>query len=145
MRRALAALLCLALAGCGATHDRDQMVADHATFERDFKAGAIRLDCVVSCSRAKVAIEAETERLYANSDWVDLADEVIRVGARNDLAYFYLGSAAEGRGFIGAAKIYYRLSIQETKSGYGCDEALRNVCQGIVLPRDAEQRLERLS
>ena len=145
MRRVFAALLCLALAGCGATHDRDQMVADHAKFESDFKAGAIRLDCVVSCSRAKVAIEAETERLYTNSGWVDLADEVIRVGARNDLAYFYLGSAAEGRGFIAAARIYYRLSIEENKTGLSCDEVLRNVCQGIVLPRDAEQRLKRLS
>ena len=144
MMRGLAALLCLLLAGCGATRDRSQMEADHAKLYSDFKTGAIRLDCSIGCAMAKVAIESETERLYANSDWVDLADEVIRVGAHNDLAYFYLGAAAEGRGFPAAAKIYYRLSLEDSKKGLSCDEALRNACQGVVLPRDAELRLKHL-
>jgi len=139
-----AALLCLLLAGCGARYDQEQMLADHARIESDFKAGRVRLDCVFGCTAAKAGGEAELSALYANSQWVDLSEEVIRIGARNDLAYFYLGSAAEGRGFMAAAKIYYRLAVEEAKTGYNCDQLMHDACFGVVLPRDAEERLKHL-
>ncbi len=98
-----------------------------------FEGGDARLTCGMSCAGVYGAARRRLKALYENELWKDLALEVARIGHRDDQAYFYLGRAAEGLGYMNAARTYYnRLALA---NDFKCGGFI-NVCDGLVFPRD---------
>jgi len=102
--------------------------------------GDIRLTCDTSCSGSWGAKRNEMKSLYENELWKDLASTVAGIGFRSDQTYFYLGRSAEGLGYEDAARTYYKLA----KASYKCDSFPFNNCDGLVFPRQIDERLEKL-
>lgn len=96
-----------------------------------FQRGGARMTCELSCSYASGAASRDIHRLYEQGLWIDLVNEVARVGYKNDLSYFFLGRAAEELGYAKAAKIYYKLALATNMK---CDGVI-NVCYGIDVNR----------
>lgn len=105
-----------------------------------FLNGDARLNCDTACSGSWGASRKTAKGLHEQKLWKDLATEVARVGYRSDLAYFYLGQAAEGLSNIESARIYYKLGLVSTK----CDSPLINNCDGFVFPKDILDAMNRL-
>jgi hypothetical protein len=73
-------------------------------------------DAVLSCDSAACGEawrrnQADIIRRYNAGEWRELALLVMRTDYSQDLAYFYLGRAAEGLGAARAALGYYRTAI----------------------------------
>ena len=102
------------------------------------KSGQIRLSCDAACAVSWRTTRHQVKALHDNELWNHLAIEVSRVGYKVDLAYYYLGRAAEGLGYYDSASIYYNLALADI---YECDGIINN-CDGFVFPRDARNRLE---
>lgn len=85
--------------------------------------------------------------LLAAGRWRELADLVQRKGINNDLAWYYLGRAAEGLGQADLARTYYQRSIDRTKSGkysHKCQGKVISMCDGFDFPDVAQTRLSSL-
>jgi len=74
---------------------------------------------------------------HARGAWKNLAEKVLEIGFENDLAYYYLGRAAEGLGHYKGAIIYYNLGKGDVQQ---CD-GLFNNCNDFEFPRDINARL----
>jgi hypothetical protein len=109
-----------------------------ATFSDDLKAGKQTLDCGQKCLLTWLAQVPSIHQLDLAESWTPLADRVMQIGYGNDLAYYYLGQAAQGLGYHKAAISYYDMSLALAtgpnplmKCG-GLQNNLQN-CQGVDL------------
>ena len=85
--------------------------------------------------------------LLASQRWRELADLVQRKGINNDLAWYYLGRAAEGMGDAALARTYYQRSVDRTKSdkySHRCRGKVVSLCDGFDFPDVAQARLSSL-
>jgi hypothetical protein len=74
----------------------------------DLKAGRLVLDCGAKCSFTWIA-KVDSIHTYDTAErWPELAQTVMQVGYGQDLAYYYLGQAAQGLGYHEAAITYYK-------------------------------------
>jgi hypothetical protein len=147
IRKILAATACAAmLAGCEAKYQA--VTPDlQANMLLDLKAGKPTLDCAAKCSFTWAAQVPAIHQLDLAEKWNDLAIKVMTIGYGSDLAYYYLGQAAQGLGYQQAAIDYYNLSLALNS---GPDPMLRcnggtalaaqlqvntgDPCQGVDLP-----------
>lgn len=114
-----------------------------ASLER-FQRGETTLDCT-GCRPQLDARLAQLNRLYRTRMWTSLADEIIAIGHAQDIAWYYLGAAAEGLGHRAAARRYYELAIQLAQGPNGvCRARPVDQCGGIRLPEQAVARLGKL-
>ena len=98
------------------------------SFER-FKQGMFELDCS-NCGLSFALNQSEYKQLYDNQDWRLLAQEVMKNGYKLDLAYFYLGKAAQGLGYVDAAKTYLgKAAALSAEADSACAEGLLVKCQ----------------
>ncbi len=81
----------------------------HISQDEAFKTGLIRLDCIWFCHWKAFVNFPELQQLYLTKNWATLSRQIIDIGFGGDIAYFYLGSAAEGLGYESAAITYYQL------------------------------------
>jgi hypothetical protein len=111
MRHLLAAGTCLALlSGCAAKYDT--VTPDvQAKMLADLQAGKPVLDCAEKCSFTWGSQVAAIHQLDLAERWNDLAVQVMRIGYGSDLAYYYLGQAAQGLGYYQASIAYYNWSL----------------------------------
>ncbi len=77
--------------------------------------------------------------------WEILAREVLEVGYARDISWYYLGAAAEGLGLPAAGEYYRRAAELARFKETRCKSLLADLCNGIDLPRQAEQALARLA
>lgn len=96
------------------------------------------MSCDATCAVSWGATRNQVKTLHDNELWNHLAIEVSRVGYKVDLAYYYLGRAAEGLGYNNSATVYYNLALANI---YECDGII-NTCDGFVFPRDLRKRLD---
>ena len=110
-----------------------------ASMLADLQAGKLNLDCGVGCS---LSWATQVNRLHAldiAEQWNDLATGVMQIGYGSDLAYYYLGQAAQGLGDQQAALVYYgyALGLATGQNGLLKCEAARtagnDACQGVDL------------
>jgi hypothetical protein len=74
-----------------------------------------------------------------------LAVLVVQIGYDEDLAWFYLGRAAEGLGSDKAALKYYKISAAlATRRVRNCDRLPFNTCDGHKLPQEANDSIAAL-
>ena len=138
------AFLFLTLATPGFANDAKEQEAEaekKATAFRSFERGEIRLTCRLPCSGSWGSNRRELKALHSAGLWRDLAARVVEIGYNGDLAYFYLGAAAEGMNLIAQADTYYRHSSATPSKCAG----LFNNCDGFTFPKDAIARLDVLA
>ena len=123
-------LLCLSLIGCMSSHPKVSV----SSFDQAFHNGEIRLGCSLLCSMQFGASLSDMHQLYLQQRWHELSREIIEIGFNQDIAYYYLGRAAEGLGKTKAAEVYYLLS----QSAPRC---ILNGCQGFSFPDVVNDRL----
>ncbi len=104
-------------------------------------------EAVLHCAHCALGFGNRLERLralYEQKDWESLAREVLEVGYIQDISWFYLGAAAEGLG-LPHARQYYRQAVNlATDKDTHCKGVFTDQCNGIDLPRQAREALERL-
>jgi len=99
----------VALSGCVTKYQeitpqlRQQMLSD-------LEHGQLTLDCGIGCTLGWIEQLPVLHSLDMSEKWPDLAIGVMRVGYQQDLAYYYLGQAAQGLGFHQAAIKYYKFA-----------------------------------
>ncbi len=107
------------------------------------EAGTVSLDCRLSCASQFGADRRRRDALISAHRWVDLGLYVEQSNYDSNLSWYYLGRAAQALGYVDAARKYYQVAIDETKSELNCRD-LVDVCEGVHLPRDAQTRLAAL-
>jgi len=109
-----------------------------------FRQGRTVLDCRVACSWQWFARRQTLATLYATQQWNQLAGEVSEIGYQEDLAYFWLGRAAEAEGYLPAAARYYAIAGALTRIGDSalhCTGVSMGGCFGINVPAESHARL----
>lgn len=142
LRHLFLVLLLGALLGCATERPRTNEPVERYQVISELATGQLRLTCEVSCSGSWRLSRATLKGLYQNRVWQELAVAVAHVGYNADLAYFYLGRAAEETGSPRAAELYFRLALATASK---CDGWLLNGCDGVKLPAEAAAALARVA
>jgi predicted aspartyl protease len=108
---------------------------NYESLQSSFKSGDADLTCNAGCAFNYGSIRHELLDEYNNRDWNDLANHILEIGYNNSQSWFYLASAAEGLGYMDAARIYYNEVLQVPR----CD-MLINVCDGIDVTTIAKNK-----
>lgn len=146
----------LAMAGCASppapigftdAAQRDQAMAA-------FRAGRARLDCIgPTCLTRWFGQEDPVLRqpngnrreaaqtALAARNWPVLAEAVLSAGVESDLAWYYLGMAAQGMGLNAPARTYFQASIRRSRDRTGMACGTTIPCDGVALPRAAQAGL----
>ena len=135
-RGILVAMGALVLAGCA----EQRASIDPAQATAQLMSGRRLLNCRDACLAEWRQNQPQAAQLDAARRWPDLAAMVLNTGYEDDLSLYYLGRAAEGIGYPGAAASYYRQSVRLAASSASC-QSLSRVCGGVVLPRAAAMRI----
>ena len=135
-------LLNLSLQGCSEKIEPLAPEIEVKLMDQLRDGGAV-LTCRSQCGQAWIHNRAELKTRYAKQDWRGLAIEVMQIGFQEDLAYFYLGRAAEGLGSYEASLKYYRMA---SYLATGSDPTLTcrgtsDLCNGFRLPEDIYPRM----
>jgi tetratricopeptide (TPR) repeat protein len=123
------------LSGCAQKFDT--MTPDiQARIHNDLKAGNLTLDCTVNCMLTWDNQVGALQALDMAEQWDDLATRVVQISYRQDLAYYYLGQAAQGLGYHEAAIKYYKAALTLTTTQSPLEQCahaigLQNPCQGV--------------
>src|SRR5437870_8860573 len=132
----LMAMACLALAGCAA----QPAAVTPAQAVAQLRTGQPLLQCRDACVGEWQRAQPQAAQLAAAGRWAELAALTIRVGYQDDLSLYYLGQAAEGLGYPGAAASYYRQSTYVSGTTIACRN-LSRMCGGLAFPQAAQMRL----
>ncbi len=134
--RGLVGLGCLVLAGCA---ERAAPVSPSEALSL-LRTGRPLLSCREACLDEWRRSQTQAAQLDAAAHWPDLTALVLRIGYQDDLSLYYLGHAAEGMGYLGAAARYYQQSTQLAGTPIS-REHLSRLCGGVALPNAASLRL----
>jgi hypothetical protein len=118
-------------------------ITDHEALEQ-LRTGKVALDCGAPCASKWQATLPELQAHYNAGEWRDLALTVIRINYPQDLAYFYLGRAAEGLGARSSALTYYgtaRSLATGTENNAKC-AASQAGCNGLSLLTETLTRMQ---
>jgi hypothetical protein len=106
----LAGLSLLLLSGCAAKYEALTPELQTSMLG-DLKSGKLTLDCGLTCDITFITQASSLHALDMAERWNDLATHVMQIGYGNDLAYYYLGQAAQGLGYHQAAIGYYSYAL----------------------------------
>ena len=113
--RRIAGVLFLAAAGgilASCANKYDAVTPEvQATMLSDLRAGRLALDCGARCSFTWIGQVPAIHALDIAERWDELAVRVMQIGFGQDLAYYYLGQAAQGLGYHQAAIVYYNAAL----------------------------------
>ena len=134
-KRGLLILAAITLQGCLATKP------DKPFNQSMFEKGNIVLTCDgFDCASSWGSSAARMRSQYDSQQWDELARSVVATNFSRDLAYYYLGRAAEGEGHYSAAANYYRAAQTAPKCA-----SFINICSGLDIPSLAAARLKLVS
>jgi hypothetical protein len=91
------------------------------------QSGRVNIVCGIWCAADFSVNRARLRQYYTAGNWADLGILVIRINYRSDLAYYFLGAAAEGLNSLDAAIAYY-----ETARAIAARRTFGDVCAGIT-------------
>jgi hypothetical protein len=122
------------LAACATNGPAPPRETDEQALEQ-LRTGSAALDCDQSCSAAWRRNRPEMMVHFEANEWRELALLVIQTDYRQDLAYYYLGRAAEAYGESKAAAVYYKTAealARGTVDSAKC-AATPGGCDGLAL------------
>lgn len=109
-------------------------------YER-FRSGEAVLECE-NCALSFSNRADKLKTLDESGDWESLAREVLDVGYSQDIAWYYLGRAAEGQGLRDPARRYYQHAVNLARhKDTHCKGMFTDICNGVRLPEQAEAAL----
>ena len=135
-RGSLIAVGVLTLAGCAT----QPAAVNPAQAVALLQSGQPLLHCREACVASWQRAAPQAAQLDTAARWADLAALVESSDYQDDLSLYYLGRAAEGLGYRGAAASYYRQSTYLSGTAISCRWLSRS-CGGVELPRAALLRL----
>lgn len=102
--------------------------------------GTVRLECTsLVCAARWQRAQREIRGYEAAQDWESMARLVTDTQYGSDLAYYYLGRAAEEMHHYSAAQRYFDEAVDTTVR---CDTTIISACNGVDLPLAARERLD---
>lgn len=133
---ALLSLLLIGLTSCATAPPQN-------VYEKmPFLKGDVLLGCSsASCAWAWRSSRSELNTLSNSMAWEELARRVTNIQYDNELAYFYLGRAAEEMGAAGAAIRYFDRSASASSQ---CSDGLLGRCNDIPVAAQASKRLREI-
>ena len=138
-------LLVAALLQAGCATRLDSMSAEQRQdILPAFRQGRTVLDCRAACSWQWFARRQSLAGLYATRQWNQLAGEISEIGYQEDLAYFWLGRAAEAEGYLPSAARYYAIAGALDRVGdpnLHCASVAGGGCFGVNVPAASYARL----
>ncbi len=143
MTRGLLLAALLLQAGC-ATRLASMSAEQRQDILPAFRQGRTVLDCRAACSWQWFARRQTLAGLHATRQWNQLAGEISEIGYQEDLAYFWLGQAAEAEGYLPAAARYYAVAGALARVGdpnLHCASVSLGGCFGINVPGQSHARL----
>ena len=129
-------MVCLATVGC--VQQAPKITPMEAAAQ--VQTGRALLTCRDACLSEWQRLQSQAAQYDAAARWPELAATVLEARYEDDLSLYYLGRAAEGLGFPGAAASYYRQSRRFSGTAASCQNLSRN-CGGIDPMRAATARL----
>jgi hypothetical protein len=119
--------------------------------EDNFEISRLGFSCGFSWGWNKTKLK----NMHDNMQWKKLADKVYDLGCGNDLAYYYIGRAAEGLGHGDSAIKNYKHSIYLTndlsrhrtcraRNPKYTESQSKALCSGLSFPKIAKYRLSRM-
>jgi hypothetical protein len=143
--RIVAWISLLFASGCAGNERAIQNPNPTAIME-DFRSGKIVLTCGIQCAgtwfndRSRIAI------LVSQGRWEDVVVGITSIGYGQDLAYYWLGMAAEALGRPDRAVTYYRIAqvVRRDRSTLPCKESGRGGCFGIDISGATEAKVRYL-
>lgn len=138
LRRASALAVIAALAGCS-SQVQTLTPEVEASMMANLQAGRQTLTCTFNCLLTWTTQASSIHGLDLAEQWPDLTYRVMQIGFGGDLAYYYLGQAAQGLGYHRAAINYYQYSLAlalGSNSLLKCtagQNATNDPCQGVDL------------
>jgi hypothetical protein len=128
-------IIVLCISSCAPMH---KMVTPELRnqFMGDLKSGRLGLTCQFDCYWSWLNEYPRMVQLHRASQWEALAELVMQVGLEQDLAYFFLGRAAEGLGHYDSAVKFYQQSIALYKDPvtlHHCEDGSGSWCAGLDL------------
>lgn len=137
LKTSLVAALCMVTASACETAHKDVSPDLRAQMMRELQTGDVNLACTLSCMFSWAQGVPHLQALDISENWPDLAVGVMQIGFRGDLAYYYLGQAAQGLGYHEAAIKLYRVSAAISSGDFQGQLAIQcepsDTCQGIDL------------
>jgi hypothetical protein len=103
----------------------------------DLKNGKLTLECGDMCGASWANAISSIHAVDLADNYQELAVRVMQIGHKEDLAYYYLGQAAQGLGFHQAAIGYYAMSagIAGGPPDFAAQCVYRqSTCMGVDLP-----------
>ncbi|MEM1188453.1 MAG: peptidoglycan-binding protein [Pseudomonadota bacterium] len=105
--------------------------------------GEISLDCdSLRCAFRWFTRQSALASLYEEGDWDSLSEEVSKLQYGQDLAYFYLGRAAQEKQAHDAAQLYF---TRARSSELRCSTSFFSSCQGIEVAEASRERSEQIA
>ncbi|CAM4013300.1 hypothetical protein [Roseateles saccharophilus] len=148
-RHALLLKLCapLAFVLVGCTAPNAVPPGGEAQLLANIKAGTVQMDCGLACMPIYAINQTRLQQLYRSQDWPGLALATAKTSYRRDIAYFYLGVAAEGMQAWAAADRYYRMAgaLATGNDATARCSSVQNMCAGFHFPQDIVARLRGVS
>lgn len=121
-----------------ATKAGDSLYFYSETFET-FRNGEAKLPCD-TCAAEFVLKQGTLRDLHAEGSWRQLALDTMKIGYGIDLAWYYLGVAAEKLGFKdSAAKYLAEARTQAASKDMACAGGILVSCSGIDVPQAARR------
>ncbi len=106
-----------------------------------FKQGSYELACGNECALGFFSKQKDLKKHHDEKDWRQLATKVMKTRYKLDLAYYYLGAAAEGLGFDTAARVYFSMAAELAESEqHACSKGVMIKCEGLDIPALASNR-----
>ncbi len=110
-----------------------------------FLEGSANLDCQsFTCTMRFASNYHQSQILMAEREWKQLANNVLDLGFREDINYYWLGRAAEALGALKAAAIYYQKAEQLMRTDDSldhCRDASTDNCGNINLASELSAHL----
>jgi hypothetical protein len=119
--RLFVAMVPLVAAGCA---QQTPMVTP-ADAAASVKTGRALLTCRDACLAEWRRLQPQAGQLETAARWPELAAAVLQANYEDDLSLYYLGRAAEGLGYPGAAASYYRQSLRFAGTSGSCQNLSR--------------------
>lgn len=127
-----------ALAGSPNAEDSSPLAFYSEAFDK-FSQGEAELKCD-SCLAEFIFKQADLRELHGKKSWRQLALDTLKIGYGIDLAWYYLGIAADRLGFAAAANKYLAESLRlSAQKDTACANGLIVSCGGIDISREARR------
>lgn len=122
------------IAAVPAQLDAGRALAFYSPQLDQFRQGQLELNCTKECGLRFFMNQSDLKKLYAKQDWRTLAQTVIKLRYKIDLAYFYLSAAADGLGMTDAARVYAAKAAElAATEEFACAKGTMIKCDGMQI------------